>query len=101
MAAKRLLSEWTPRIRNTVHFETCMVHAASCKLYGVLLHGNRAWCIGAWCKLCLNGQEHFYLETQAALCVPGEGGEMLCWSSSQAATKTQKYAWTSCLCLSH
>ena len=31
------------------------------------------------------------METQAALCVPGEGGEMLCWSSSQAATKTQKY----------
>jgi len=35
------------------------------------------------------GQEHFYLEPQATLCVPGEGGEMMVYSSTQNPTHTQ------------
>ncbi len=35
-------------------------------------------------------QEHWYLETQAALCVPGEGKEMKVFASSQNPTETQE-----------
>jgi xanthine dehydrogenase/oxidase len=35
------------------------------------------------------GQEHFYLEPQATLCVPGEAGEMTVFSSTQNPTHTQ------------
>ncbi len=35
------------------------------------------------------GQDHFYLEGQAALAVPGEGGEMTVWSSTQHPTEVQ------------
>jgi len=35
------------------------------------------------------GQEHWYLETQAALCVPGENREMTVYASSQNPTETQ------------
>ncbi|MDP2423854.1 MAG: xanthine dehydrogenase molybdopterin binding subunit [Bacteroidales bacterium] len=35
------------------------------------------------------GQEHWYLETQSALCVPGEGHEMMVYASSQNPTETQ------------
>eukprot|EP01137_Pigoraptor_chileana_P018502 Opistho-2@78082 len=37
----------------------------------------------------MGGQEHFYLETQATLAVPGEDGEMELFVSTQAPTKTQ------------
>jgi xanthine dehydrogenase large subunit len=36
------------------------------------------------------GQEHFYLETQSALAVPGESGTMRVHSATQAPTATQK-----------
>src|SRR5262249_47424896 len=35
------------------------------------------------------GQEHFYLEPQASLAVPGEGGQMTVYSSTQHPTETQ------------
>jgi xanthine dehydrogenase large subunit len=35
------------------------------------------------------GQEHFYLEAQAALAVPGEGGQVTVHSSTQNPTETQ------------
>ncbi|MEM8742943.1 MAG: xanthine dehydrogenase molybdopterin binding subunit, partial [Pseudomonadota bacterium] len=35
------------------------------------------------------GQEHFYLEGQAALALPGEGGEMSVYSSTQHPTEIQ------------
>jgi xanthine dehydrogenase large subunit len=35
------------------------------------------------------GQEHFYLEPQAALVVPGEGGQMIVHSSTQNPTEIQ------------
>src|SRR5262249_12685446 len=35
------------------------------------------------------GQEHFYLEPQAALAVPGEGGQMTVHSSTQNPTEIQ------------
>ncbi len=35
------------------------------------------------------GQEHFYLESQAALAIPGEGKEMVIHSSTQGPTETQ------------
>ncbi|MEM9050304.1 MAG: xanthine dehydrogenase molybdopterin binding subunit [Pseudomonadota bacterium] len=35
------------------------------------------------------GQEHFYLEGQAALAIPGEGGEMSVYSSTQHPTEIQ------------
>ena len=37
----------------------------------------------------IGGQEHFYLEGQAAAAVPGEGGDMLVYSSSQHPTEIQ------------
>ncbi|WP_319826045.1 xanthine dehydrogenase molybdopterin binding subunit [Thalassovita sp.] len=39
--------------------------------------------------LDLGGQEHFYLEGQAALAVPGEDGDMLVHSSTQHPTEIQ------------
>jgi xanthine dehydrogenase large subunit len=35
------------------------------------------------------GQEHFYLEAQAALAVPGEGGQVTVYSSTQNPTEAQ------------
>ena len=35
------------------------------------------------------GQEHFYLETQAVLAVPGEGGQMIVHSSTQNPSEVQ------------
>jgi xanthine dehydrogenase large subunit len=35
------------------------------------------------------GQEHLYLESQAALAIPGEGGQMTIHSSTQGPTETQ------------
>ncbi|HYL24407.1 MAG TPA: xanthine dehydrogenase molybdopterin binding subunit [Burkholderiales bacterium] len=40
-------------------------------------------------KLRCGGQEHFYLEGQVALAVPGERGEMLVYSSTQHPTEIQ------------
>jgi xanthine dehydrogenase/oxidase len=37
----------------------------------------------------IGGQEHFYLETNATVCIPGEGGCMTVISSTQNPTKTQ------------
>ncbi|WP_375260902.1 xanthine dehydrogenase molybdopterin binding subunit [Palleronia sp.] len=37
----------------------------------------------------IGGQEHFYLEGQAALAIPGEGGDMVVHSSSQHPTEIQ------------
>ena len=38
------------------------------------------------------GQEHLYLETQSALCVPGEGGSLRITSSTQGPSFVQKVA---------
>ncbi|WP_342628916.1 xanthine dehydrogenase molybdopterin binding subunit [Nguyenibacter vanlangensis] len=40
-------------------------------------------------QVTMGGQEHFYLEGQAALAQPGEEGEMRVWSSTQHPTETQ------------
>lgn len=40
-------------------------------------------------KLSIGGQEHWYLETQAAFCVPGEQPQMTVYASSQNPTETQ------------
>ncbi len=40
-------------------------------------------------ELHTGAQEHWYLETQACLCVPGEGEEMLVYSSTQHPSETQ------------
>lgn len=37
----------------------------------------------------MGGQEHFYLECQTSLVVPGEGDELLVYASTQNPTKTQ------------
>jgi xanthine dehydrogenase large subunit len=39
--------------------------------------------------LRIGGQEHWYLETQSALCVPGEEKEMMVFASSQNPSETQ------------
>jgi len=39
----------------------------------------------------IGGQEHFYLETQASLVVPGENNEFIVHTSSQNPTKTANY----------
>ena len=41
-------------------------------------------------ELFIGGQEHFYLETQAALALPEEGGGMFVHSSTQHPTETQE-----------
>jgi xanthine dehydrogenase large subunit len=40
-------------------------------------------------ELSIGGQEHFYLEGQASLAIPGEGDEMAVHASSQDPTETQ------------
>jgi xanthine dehydrogenase large subunit len=40
-------------------------------------------------ELVIGGQEHFYLETQAALAVPGEAGEITVHSSTQNPSEIQ------------
>jgi xanthine dehydrogenase molybdopterin binding subunit/xanthine dehydrogenase small subunit len=40
-------------------------------------------------ELCTGAQEHWYLETQTALAIPGEGREMLIHASSQNPAETQ------------
>nr|AOE43256.1 xanthine dehydrogenase [Rostrostelium ellipticum] len=40
-------------------------------------------------EMRVGGQEHFYLETNAALIIPGEGKEFTVYSSTQNPTKTQ------------
>jgi xanthine dehydrogenase molybdopterin binding subunit len=40
-------------------------------------------------ELRTGAQEHWYLESQVALCVPGEGKEMTVYSSSQHPSETQ------------
>ncbi len=40
-------------------------------------------------ELCTGAAEHWYLESQAALSVPGEGNEMMVHSSSQNPSETQ------------
>jgi len=40
-------------------------------------------------EMRVGGQEHFYLESNATLAIPGEDDEMVVWASTQAAYKTQ------------
>jgi xanthine dehydrogenase large subunit len=40
-------------------------------------------------ELRCGGQDHFYLEGQIALAVPGDGGDMQVWSSTQHPTEVQ------------
>jgi len=40
-------------------------------------------------ELAIGGQEHFYLETQAALAIPGEAGEITIHSSTQNPSEIQ------------
>ncbi|MCX6136205.1 MAG: xanthine dehydrogenase molybdopterin binding subunit [Ignavibacteriales bacterium] len=40
-------------------------------------------------ELCTGAQEHWYLETQSCLCVPGEASEMMVYSSTQHPSETQ------------
>jgi len=40
-------------------------------------------------ELAMGGQDHFYLEGQVALVVPGEDGDLHVWSSTQNPTETQ------------
>ena len=48
---------------------------------------RRTWCSRASWRSA--GQEHFYLETHAALAVPGEDGEVPVWSSTQHPSEVQ------------
>ena len=40
-------------------------------------------------SLAIGGQDHFYLEGQVALVLPGEDGDLHVWSSTQNPTETQ------------
>ena len=40
-------------------------------------------------ELRIGGQEHFYLEGQVALAMPGEDGDMMVYSSTQHPTEVQ------------
>ena len=50
-------------------------------------HGHAALTLDG--TFSIGGQEHFYLEGQAALAVPGEGGDMHVHSSTQDPTEVQ------------
>lgn len=43
-------------------------------------------------EMRIGGQDHFYLETNATLAIPGENGGMELFASTQNATKTQMFA---------
>ncbi len=43
-------------------------------------------------ELRTGAQEHWYLETQICLCVPGEGDEISLYSSTQHPSETQSLA---------
>jgi xanthine dehydrogenase/oxidase len=47
-------------------------------------------------EMRVGGQEHFYLECNAALVVPGEGDELFIYCSTQNPTKTQNFAARAC-----
>eukprot|EP00903_Cladosiphon_okamuranus_P009641 g9174.t1 len=47
-------------------------------------------------ELTIGGQEHFYLETNATLAVPGEAGAMEIFASTQNPTKTQSFCAKVC-----
>jgi xanthine dehydrogenase large subunit len=40
-------------------------------------------------ELCIGGQEHFYLESQASLVIPGENGTLTVYSSTQHPSEVQ------------
>src|SRR5918995_1457792 len=40
-------------------------------------------------RICMGGQDHFYLEGQVAFAVPSEDGDMLVWSSTQHPSEVQ------------
>ncbi|HEX7759044.1 MAG TPA: xanthine dehydrogenase molybdopterin binding subunit [Caulobacteraceae bacterium] len=40
-------------------------------------------------RIAIGGQEHFYLEGQVSLVIPGEDGDLHVWSSTQHPTETQ------------
>ena len=42
-------------------------------------------------RLAIGGQDHFYLEGQIAMAVPGEGGDMLVYSSTQHPSEIQHH----------
>ena len=42
-------------------------------------------------EMRIGGQEHFYLECNATVCIPGEGDDMQVISSTQNPSKTQKF----------
>eukprot|EP00742_Colponemidia_sp_Colp-10_P005067 GILJ01005413.1.p1 GENE.GILJ01005413.1~~GILJ01005413.1.p1 ORF type:complete len:1351 (+),score=226.28 GILJ01005413.1:45-4097(+) len=42
-------------------------------------------------EMRIGGQEHFYLETNCTVAIPGEHNEMQVWSSTQNPTKTQNF----------
>lgn len=47
-------------------------------------------------EMRVGGQEHFYLECNGALAVPGECGELTVFASTQNAMKTQTFAAKAC-----
>eukprot|EP00752_Nemacystus_decipiens_P001718 g1661.t2 len=47
-------------------------------------------------EVTIGGQEHFYLETNATLAVPGEAGSMEIFASTQNPTKTQSFCAKVC-----
>ena len=61
----------------------------------VMQHGDAAGVLASADRqvrgeLLVGGQEHFYLEGQASLVLPGEDGGMTVYTSSQNPTETQK-----------
>jgi xanthine dehydrogenase large subunit len=61
----------------------------------ILSHGDAAAALAAAPRrlqgeLEIGGQDHFYLETQVALAVPREGGEMTIYSSTQHPNEVQR-----------
>ncbi|EKS6646028.1 xanthine dehydrogenase molybdopterin binding subunit [Enterobacter hormaechei] len=63
-----------PHVQQRGDADTALLHAAH------RLHG----------QFHIGGQEHFYLEGQVALALPGEAGTMRIWSSTQHPTEVQK-----------
>ena len=92
-AAKRVAVEYE-RLTPVLTIEEAMARESFVAPVSTMIRGNVEPALAAAAhRLCgelrCGGQDHFYLEGQIALAIPGEGGDMHVWSSTQHPTEVQ------------
>ena len=92
-AAKRVAVEYE-RLTPVLSIEEAMARESFVAPVQTMIRGNVDQALAAAAhrlsgELRCGGQDHFYLEGQIALAVPGEGGDMHVWSSTQHPTEVQ------------